>query len=98
MPNDLKGPGKKMWPHNIDEAIAELEVLLQDADPKVAHLLEEIKTILADLLGAAKQKDVPLKNGLLPPEVIPPLNHSHLPDLSGKYQVVEDKDIPGGFV
>jgi Collagen triple helix repeat (20 copies) len=94
MPNDLKGPGKKMWPNNIDEAIEELELLL-GRNPEVEHLLAEIKKILVKLKDSAS--GVQTENGLLPAEVIPPLNRGHLPDLSDNYQSLAEKDKPSGY-
>jgi len=37
------------------------------------------------------------ESGLLDPSVIPPLHGGHLPDLSGDYQSVTEKDQPGGY-
>lgn len=36
-------------------------------------------------------------SGLIDPSTIPPLGASHIPNLSGTYQVVDDKDVPGGY-
>jgi hypothetical protein len=83
MPDDEHGPGKKMYPHN-QEATAVME---PDVD------FEPIE----DPFLAEPAVGVPLKNGLLPAEVIPPLTSGHLPDLSRDYQTVEEKDTAGGY-
>ncbi len=85
MSDDPRGPGQRMYPHNTAEAAA---VMDPDAD---YYPSEESDLPLEPVVG------VPLKNGLLPAEVIPPLNRSHLPDLSGEYQDVTEKDVPGGY-
>ncbi len=83
MPNDEHGPGQRMYPHNQDE----VAVLERDVD------LEPV----GDPFPAEPIVGVPLKNGLLPAEVIPPLERSHLPDLSREYQAVDEKDTPNGY-
>ncbi len=83
MPDDEHGPGKRMYPHN-QEAAAVME-------PEVGFELVEDPFPVELVVG------VPLKNGLLPSEVIPPLNRSHLPDLTDSYQSLDEKDTAGGY-
>ena len=83
MPDDERGPGKKMYPHNQDASA----VMEPEAD------LEPVE----DPFPVEPVVGVPLKNGLLPAEVIPPLERSHLPDLSAEYQSLDEKDAPGGY-
>ncbi len=35
--------------------------------------------------------------GLIPKSKIPPLDESHLPNLDGTYQTVDERDTPGGY-
>lgn len=84
MPDDEHGPGKRMFPHNQDTTAVVME---PDADFEPPEDPFPVEPVVG----------VPLKNGLLPAEVIPPLNQSHLPDLSRDYQAVGEKDTPGGY-
>lgn len=84
MSDDPRGPGQRMYPHNVEPTA----VMDPDAD---YYPSEELAFPLEPAVG------VPLKNGLLPAEVIPPLTRSHLPDLSGEYQAVTEKDLPDGY-
>lgn len=92
MPDDERGPGKKMYPHNQDAE--ELAVL--ERDTKIAEELVAIRAELSELQDAPAA-ETPLRNGLLPIEIIPPLNQSHLPDLSGEYQPLTERDMPDGY-
>jgi Collagen triple helix repeat (20 copies) len=89
MPNDAQGSGKAMWPHNSDpqnNRIVELE-----------REIQELRDVISAMPKQSAPAKLPLKSGLLDPEVIPPLNQSHLPDMSNNYQSVSEKGVPGGY-
>jgi hypothetical protein len=78
-----------MYPHQ-GGSTAVLEAPEEDI-PETAAAAVNTDAIAADVL------ELLVKGGLLPAEMIPPLNRSHLPDLSGEYQAAEAKDTPGGY-
>ncbi len=99
-----RGPEQVMWPHN-QEAGDPAEIVMLHR-PVMIALPEGGKP--GQLLGYNERRELvwvdpptvdPLEgsSGLIGKEKIPPLDHSHLPDLSGHYQSVDERDAPGGY-
>lgn len=84
------GPDAPQWPHNQEENI--------DGTHE-SSVLEFEPEIGPDPIPMPDLSNVPrLTNGLLDPNVIPPLNESQVPDLSGTLQSRDEKDKPLGYV
>lgn len=105
------GPDRKMWPHNqTDEAEAEgqqkvtvdmpsativVETFPKGGNPgQVLTLNDQGERVWADPPNA---EAIRTKSGLIDKAVIPPLDEGHLPNLSGTYQIVSERDKPGGY-
>lgn len=85
------GPEAPQWPHNQEDGEAPVEVFSP---------LPSTAGIEAMVQGALARHDatVPkLTNGLLDPNVIPPLSAGHLPDLGGELQSRDEKNQPHGY-
>lgn len=93
------GPERKMWPHNSeDEATPEtifVSVLPPGGEPgQVLAINERREYVWIDPPEAVTRYS---ESGVISSSEIPPLDESHLPDLSGKYQSVEHRNTPGGY-
>lgn len=77
------------WPHNQGEQAT------PEAEPEDEPMTKERYETMHE---SPDLSDVPrLKNGLLDPSVIPPLNESQVPDLSQTLQHRGEKGQPGGY-
>lgn len=91
----------RLYPHQTDngpDAPAAVHIHHQDLPDggkpgQVLMLDKRGELYWADLPEAAQERP----SGLVDPSTIPPLGQSHIPDLSGTYQVVDDKDKPHGY-
>lgn len=96
------GPERKLWPHNQEDEAAPsvtnitVSPLPPGGEPgQVLAINERREYVWIDL----PEQTVTgySESGLISASAIPPLDNSHLPDLSGHYQVVEERDVPGGY-
>lgn len=93
------GPERKMWPHNQEDEAAPQTVYVSPLPPggepgQVLAINERKEYVWIDLPEVVTGYD---QSGLIDASSIPPLDDSHLPDLSDKYQHVEGRDVPGGY-
>lgn len=93
------GPERKMWPHNTEDdepthAVGPVDPFPVGGEPgQHLSINERGEKVWVDPPVVEEEET----NGLIHPRRIPPLDDSHLPDLSGRYQSVEHKDAPGGY-
>lgn len=94
------GPERKMWPHNQDDSDAAPTVIvdpLPDGGEPGQVLGLNARRERVWVNPPAAPNPLETTNGLLDKAIIPPLDDSHLPDLSGTYQTVDEKNQPGGY-
>jgi hypothetical protein len=86
----------RLYPHNQGEIDEIRETVSTDLIKSVVkgEIHKAVKEELAHRPAAVPEEH----SGLISSSRIPPLGESHLPDLSGKYQNLEAKDVPGGYV
>lgn len=86
------GPERQMWPHNQQEREEAARVIPVDLIEEIVRREVEARlALVADPIVEARP------SGLISTSEIPPLDESHMPDLSGVYQHVEQRDVPGGY-
>ncbi len=102
-----RGPLQVMWPHMLaDEENGQTVTLPAGGEPGMVLSLNSRGELawafpLAPPPAAPEQARTAIsglsESGLLDPSVIPPLDDSHIPNLSGRYQSVDAKNAPAGY-
>lgn len=85
----------RLYPHN-QETIEDVKAAIP-VDLIESLIRQEVETRLAAVLSAAPVQVAERPSGLIDPSEIPPLNDSHLPDLSDRYQSLAERNVPGGY-
>jgi hypothetical protein len=94
-----RGPEQTMWPHNTAAGgqvrVEYVNVMPPGGEPGQFLTIDENGDYLwVDLPQAAAPET---HSGLIDKKTIPPLDESHLPDLGGTYQTVDEKDAANGY-
>jgi len=100
-----RGPEQKLYPHNTggngDSEPTVTYVYTNDLPPggepgQILAMGPQGKLIWVWM--PQPDHNVTDSSGLIDKRTIPPLDESHLPDLSTTYQTVDEKDVPNGYV